>query len=104
VFCLPSHAEGLPMSLLEAMAAGKAAVATDVGGIPEVVRDGENGLLVPANDDARLAAALARLLGDAAARARMGQCARATIEQHYSTEVACGQLSALYRELAGTQR
>lgn len=104
VFCLPSHAEGLPMSLLEAMAAGKAVVASSVGGIPEVVRDGDNGVLVPARDEAALAAALARLMDDAALRARMGRQARATIEQHYSTEVVCGQLSALYRELARTGR
>jgi glycosyltransferase involved in cell wall biosynthesis len=100
VFCLPSHAEGLPMSLLEAMASRKAVVASNVGGIPEIVRDGENGLLVPPRDDAALAGALERLLGDAALRASLARRARATIEQHYSTEVVCGQLSALYRELA----
>ncbi len=102
-FCLPSHAEGLPMSMLEAMAAGKAVVATGVGGIPETVSDGDNGLLVPPRDAPALAAALARVLDDAALRARLAQRARATIEQHYSTEVVCGQLSALYRELAGTR-
>jgi glycosyltransferase involved in cell wall biosynthesis len=103
VFCLPSHAEGLPMSMLEAMAAGKAVVASSVGGIPETVRDGDNGLLVPARDEEALAAALARVLGDAALRARLAQRARATIEGHYSTEVVCGQLSAIYRELAGAR-
>jgi glycosyltransferase involved in cell wall biosynthesis len=101
VFCLPSHAEGLPMSLLEAMAAGKAVVASSVGGIPEVVRDGENGLLVPPRDAAQLAGALARVLGEGDLRARLGAQARTTIAQHYSTEVVCGQLSALYHELAG---
>jgi len=102
VFCLPSHAEGLPMSMLEAMAAGKAVVATSVGGIPETLRDGDNGLLAPPRDDRALAGALASLLGDPPLRARLGQRARATIEQHYSTEVVCGQLSAIYRQLAGT--
>jgi glycosyltransferase involved in cell wall biosynthesis len=103
VFCLPSHAEGLPMAMLEAMAAGKAVVATAVGGIPEAVQDGGNGLLVPPRDEGALARALAELMGDTALRDRLAAQARATIEQHYSTEVVCRQLSALYRELAGTQ-
>lgn len=102
VFCLPSHAEGLPMAMLEAMAAGRAVVASAVGGIPETIVDGDNGLLVPPRDEAALAAALARVLADEALRARLARHARVTIEQHYSTEVVCGQLSALYRELAGT--
>jgi glycosyltransferase involved in cell wall biosynthesis len=103
VFCLPSHAEGLPMAMLEAMASGRAVVASSVGGIPETIVDGGNGLLVPPRDERALAGALAQVLGDAALRARLAGAARATIEQHYSTEVVCGQLSALYRELAGTQ-
>nr|WP_308632887.1 glycosyltransferase family 4 protein [Massilia norwichensis] len=103
VFCLPSHAEGLPMSMLEAMAAGRAVVASSVGGIPETIADGDNGLLVPPRDEAALAQALDRVLGDDALRARLARHARVTIEQHYSTEVVCGQLSALYRELAGTR-
>jgi glycosyltransferase involved in cell wall biosynthesis len=102
VFCLPSHAEGLPMSMLEAMAAGRAVVASSVGGIPETIVDGDNGLLVPPRDEAALAAALEQVLGDETLRARLARHARVTIEQHYSTEVVCGQLSALYRELAGT--
>jgi glycosyltransferase involved in cell wall biosynthesis len=103
VFCLPSHAEGLPMAMLEAMASGRAVVASSVGGIPETIVDGVNGLLVPPRDEAALARALAQVLGDDALRARLALAGRATIEQHYSTEVVCGQLSALYRELAGTQ-
>jgi glycosyltransferase involved in cell wall biosynthesis len=103
VFCLPSHAEGLPMAMLEAMAAGRAVVASSVGGIPETIVDGDNGLLVPPRDEPALAARLAQVLGDEALRTRLAQRARATIAQHYSTEVVCGQLSALYRELAGTQ-
>ncbi len=103
VFCLPSHAEGLPMSMLEAMAAGRAVVASKVGGIPETIVDGANGLLVPPRDEAALAAALEQVLGDETLRARLERHARVTIEQHYSTEVVCGQLSALYRELAGTR-
>jgi glycosyltransferase involved in cell wall biosynthesis len=103
VFCLPSYAEGLPMSMLEAMAAGTAVVASNVGGIPETIVDGDNGLLAPPRDEEALAGRLAQVLGDEALRSRLAQRARVTIEQHYSTEVVCGQLSALYRELAGTQ-
>ena len=102
VFCLPSHAEGLPMAMLEAMAAGRAVIASSVGGIPETIVDGDNGLLVPPHDEPALARALAQVLGDDALRARLARGARATVEQHYSTEVVCGRLSALYRELAGT--
>jgi glycosyltransferase involved in cell wall biosynthesis len=104
VFCLPSHAEGLPMAMLEAMAARKVVVATAVGAIPEAVRDGDNGLLVAPRDDKALARALAEVLGDPALRDRLAGRARATVEQHYSTEVVCGQLSAIYRELAGAGR
>lgn len=103
VFCLPSHAEGLPMSLLEAMAAGCATVASAVGGIPEVLVDGDNGLLVPARDAGALADALARLLDDAGLRARLGGRARRTVEQHYSTEAVCGRLAAIYNDLAGAR-
>ena len=103
VFCLPSHAEGLPMALLEAMAAGKAVAASTVGGIPELVRDGENGLLVPPRDGAALAAALARLLGDEELCRQLGARARATVEDGYSTQSVCGRLAAIYNDLAGTR-
>ena len=101
VFCLPSHAEGLPMALLEAMARGRAVVASRVGGIPEAVREGDNGLLVPPHDAPALAAALARVLDDAGLRARLGERARMTVAQHYSTEAVCGRLAAIYNDLAG---
>jgi glycosyltransferase involved in cell wall biosynthesis len=104
VFCLPSHAEGLPMALLEAMAAAKAVVASAVGGIPEAVTDGADGLLVAPRDAAALAAALGALLRDGALRARLGDHARSTVRQRFSTEAALGQLSALYRELAAGRR
>ncbi|MES2149185.1 MAG: glycosyltransferase [Pseudomonadota bacterium] len=104
IFCLPSHAEGLPLALLEAMADAKAVVATNVGAIPELVCDHVNGVLVPAGDVAALGAALASLLDDAALRETLGRCARATIVARYSGERALAQLSALYRELAGEAR
>jgi glycosyltransferase involved in cell wall biosynthesis len=103
VFCLPSHAEGLPMAMLEAMAAGKAVVASTVGGIPEAISDHGNGLLVPPRDVPALTAALGALLRDGALRERLGERARATVQQRFSTEAATGKLSALYRELAAAR-
>jgi glycosyltransferase involved in cell wall biosynthesis len=100
VFCLPSHAEGLPMAMLEAMAAAKAMVVTRVGAIPEAVGDNDSGLLVPPRDIDALSAALATLLRDGALRERLGDSARATVRLRFSTAVVTGQLSALYRELA----
>lgn len=101
IFCLPSHAEGLPMAMLEAMAAARAVVVTGVGGIPDAVRDGDNGLLVPPGDAGRLAQALGALLGDDALRQRLGQRARATIAERFDAAVVVRQLSEVYRDLAG---
>jgi glycosyltransferase involved in cell wall biosynthesis len=76
VFTLPSYNEGLPMSMLEAMAAGKAVVVTPVGGIPEAVQDHENGLLVPIGDVDQLVYAFRQLFSDVALRRTWGQGAR----------------------------
>ncbi len=76
VFVMSSLSEGLPMALLEAMAYGMAVVATAVGGIPEVVDDGVDGLLVEAGSSRRIADALLRLAGDPALRERLGAAAR----------------------------
>ncbi len=99
IFCLPSHAEGLPMALLEAMAAGKAVVSTGVGGIPDALRHGDNGLMVEPGDAAALARALASLLGDEEERRRLGARARATIEREFESGVVIGHISAVYRQL-----
>jgi glycosyltransferase involved in cell wall biosynthesis len=99
IFCLPSHAEGLPMAMLEAMAAGKAVVVTRVGAMPEAIEDRANGMLVPPRDVPALAAALAALLSDDALRTRLGGQARATVVQRFSTEVALAKLAALYLDL-----
>lgn len=70
---LPSHSEGLSNTLLESMAAGLPIVATRVGGNPELVRDGENGFLIPPHDPMALAAAISRILNDPALAARFGR-------------------------------
>jgi glycosyltransferase involved in cell wall biosynthesis len=99
VFTLPSHAEGSPMSLLEAMAAGCPVVATRVGGIPDSVRDGHNGLLVPARDPNALAAALGRLLDHPEFAARLGASARATIARGHSPTTAIQRIGRIYAAL-----
>lgn len=101
VFVLPSYGEGLPMAMLEAMSASKAVVVTPVGGIPEAIKDGENGLLVPPGDAVALASALKSVLDDPFLRHSLAIHARRTIEQRFSTEVVTAQLTALYGELAG---
>jgi glycosyltransferase involved in cell wall biosynthesis len=99
VFVLPSHVEGLPMSLLEAMAAGCPVIATRVGGIPDVVTDGLNGLLVPAGDRDALALALHRLLVDRGLAQRLGREARETIRRRFTTGHAMERLEQIYSGL-----
>jgi len=101
VFCLPSYDEGLPMAMLEAMAAGKAVVVTPVGGIPEAIVDRDNGLLVPPGNAGALAAALRTVFEDAALRAQVAAHARETIVRRFGTAVVMEQLAAIYQELAG---
>jgi glycosyltransferase involved in cell wall biosynthesis len=103
VVCLPSYREGVPRVLIEAAACGRAVVATDVPGCREVVRHGENGLLVPPRDPAALAEAIGRLLGDPALRARMGARGREIAVQEFSEEQVVRETLALYRELGGAQ-
>lgn len=100
IFTLPSAVEGLPVALLEAMAAGLPAVATPVGGVPALVRPGETGQLVPVDDAAALGQALVAMANNPEQRARLGRQAHAVIERDYSLDTAAGQLAALYTELA----
>lgn len=86
VVVLPSHREGLPMVLLEAMAHGRAVVATPVGGIPGLIEDGVTGLLAPPGDPKALREAIERLLADADLRKRLGEAARARVSELCSWE------------------
>jgi glycosyltransferase involved in cell wall biosynthesis len=77
---LSSRSEGLPLSIVEAMAAGLPVVAASVGGVPELVVDGETGFLIPPADEVALASALERLVSDADLRRRMGAAGHARAE------------------------
>jgi len=103
IFALPSHREGLPMSLLEAMGAGRAVVATNVGGIPKLITEGETGLLVNAGDVDSLSNAFSTLILDPALRRNMGQKARALIESSYSSSRMANQYLDLYKSLIAQQ-
>lgn len=99
VFVLPSYDEGLPMSMLEAMAHGKAIVVTPVGGIPEAVQHGQQGLLVQPGAVDELASALLLLVDGAELRARLGDAARARVAERFGTVPVLGRIGALYERL-----
>ncbi|MHB8079863.1 MAG: glycosyltransferase family 4 protein, partial [Candidatus Krumholzibacteriia bacterium] len=99
----PSRAEPCGLATLEAMAHGHPIVATRAGGSPELLRDGREGLLVPPDDPAALAARLARLLGDPALRARLGAAARRRVEAEFPLSAMLDGVEEVYRH-AGTWR
>ena len=99
VFALPSHYEALPMSVLEAQAAGIPVVATRVGGIPAAVEDGRTGILLEPRDVAGLEPALAGLLGDSKRRKAMGQAARASATERFSAGVLVPKVDAIWCEI-----
>jgi glycosyltransferase involved in cell wall biosynthesis len=99
LFVLSSDSEGLPMSVLEAMAAGLPVVASGVGGVPELVKDGETGALVPPRDSHALAAAIREIAGDPQLRDRLGQAGRRRAEVEFSLEGCRRRHLELYRDL-----
>jgi glycosyltransferase involved in cell wall biosynthesis len=104
IFVLPSHSEGVSLALLEAMAAGLPVIATTVGGLPEVVRHEENGLLIPARDPEALAAALTRLLAEPDLAKKLGDNARRDVAEHFSLERLGREINEIYEELTGSRR
>ncbi|MEW6770825.1 MAG: glycosyltransferase family 4 protein [Bacillota bacterium] len=100
---LPSVTEGLGLILLEAMAASLPVVATAVGGVPEVVLDGETGVLVPPRDPAALAGAIAGLLRAPERARRLGAAGRERVARLFTVERMVGQVSGLYREALAAQ-
>jgi glycosyltransferase involved in cell wall biosynthesis len=103
IAALSSDSEGTPVALIEAAAAGRPAVATAVGGVADIVLHESTGLLVPARDDAALAAGLRRLVVDPELRGRMGAAAREHVLPRYSSTRLVRDIETLYEELLGTR-
>ncbi len=99
LFVLPSLQEGMPNTLLEAMACGLPAVATRIGGVVDVMQDGENGIIVEAGDAEGLSAGILRFLEDRVFAERMGVNAHKTIRDRFSLDIIAGRYIALYRKL-----
>lgn len=100
IFLLPSLWESCPYSCLEAMAAGRAIVSSDQGGMPELIRHGENGLLASSGDPAAYVEQLERLIGDCELRRRLGRAARRTVEQSFTDVRTAGQAVDHYTRVA----
>jgi len=101
MFILPSKSEGLPVTVLEAMAASLPVVATSVGGVPEVVEDGRTGILVPSGDPVQLAEAVMSLLDHPVGAARLGVEGRHRIEEHFDIRTMVARYESLYSQLSG---
>jgi glycosyltransferase involved in cell wall biosynthesis len=97
VYAMPSYWEGMPLAVLEAMIAGKAIVASSVGGIPEVIQDGQSGLLVPPGNHVELAEALRRLIDDGALRNRLANEAQRYADAEFHIRVMADRYERLYR-------
>jgi glycosyltransferase involved in cell wall biosynthesis len=99
-----SDREGSPLAVLESMAAGKAIVATSVGGIPALVQNEEHALVVPSGDATALAEAIERLLQDEALRARIGRNAQDRQRREFDVQTMLESLEDLYEQLFATSR
>jgi glycosyltransferase involved in cell wall biosynthesis len=103
IFCLPSLSEGFSSAILVAMASSLPVIATQVGGIPELVIDGETGLLVPPNDVLQLSEALIQVLDSESQRRRMGQAGRRRVEQNFILQRKLDQTEQLYLALLASE-
>jgi glycosyltransferase involved in cell wall biosynthesis len=102
LFAMSSVTEGLGTSLLDAMACSRAIVATRTGGIPEIVEDGVNGVLVPPRDHAAMAKAIVRLLNDGALRKKMGNAGFARVQARFTVERMVAETASVYERVGGT--
>nr|WP_231134445.1 glycosyltransferase [Motilibacter deserti] len=104
VFCLPSRAEGFPLSIVEAMLAGLPVVATAVGGVPEAVLDGRTGLVVPRDDVDALAGALRALRDDVGLRDRLGKAGRERALAGLTADAMAAAYSAIWSDVVARPR
>lgn len=104
VFVLPSYSEGLPNALMEAMAAGRACISSNVGGVKTLIRPGENGLVFTPGDRQALTAGLERLLIDPLLRARLGGAAQETIRARYDWESIADEYQKLFQKFVPVAR
>jgi glycosyltransferase involved in cell wall biosynthesis len=100
VFALSSLHEGVPMVLLEAMALGVPIVASRVGGIPEIVEDKKEAVLVPAKDAEALASAIGMIAGSSERRAELTRAARERVKTQFSIQSSATQMREMYRSLS----
>ncbi|MFV1982140.1 MAG: glycosyltransferase [Thiohalomonadales bacterium] len=101
IFIMPSHWEGLPMALLEAMAMSMPVIATRVGGIPDVIENGVNGFLIDKSDDVELANKMVKLINDKELRSAFGNEAKKTVIENYSAKNASEKYELLYQTVLG---
>ena len=99
IFVLPSLREGLPLTILEAMACGKPVIATNVGGIPEVVKDGVSGILISPKDPEALHSAMNELLGDREKMKKMGHNGKRVYSESFDSKTMIGKIEDLYDSL-----
>ncbi|GAG17971.1 unnamed protein product, partial [marine sediment metagenome] len=104
LFALPSHREGMPRSILEAMAAGKPVIATDIRGCREEVVDGETGYLVPVNDPGKLAEAIIKILSDKMLAKRMSEAGRQRAVEFFDERKVLEKQLGIYRKLIQQKR
>ena len=99
IFVLPSLTEGMPIAILEAMASGKPIVATRVGGVPTIIKDGRNGILVESKNKNALASATLTLLQDRGLREKLAEEAKSLVKENFSAERMAGSYEEIYLDL-----
>jgi sugar transferase (PEP-CTERM/EpsH1 system associated) len=104
VFLLTSFSEGTAMTLLEAMAAGLPCVVTNVGGNPEIVREGETGFIIPSGDESALTSRISLLLQDEDLRKKMGQAARKRFEENFTVDKMVREYEKIYDQLTDSRK